>query len=239
MKWDLRPARDHGLPFGERLRSHRRETGLIGLAAGGAWRSTVRLYLLAMHRFAVEGAEQLPAAPCILVGNHTSHLDALSLGAALPGRLARRASALAAGNVFFGSIATAAFASTALNAMPIWRDRTSPEDLAFLRARLIEDGLVYLLFPEGTRARDGVMGRFRPGLGALVAGSAVPVVPCYLEGAFACWPASRRWPRPGRLRLRIGAPLRFDGVANDREGWKLVAHEAEAAVRALAPMAPS
>jgi 1-acyl-sn-glycerol-3-phosphate acyltransferase len=102
-----------------------------------------------------------------------------------------------------------------------------------MRARLIEDELVYILFPEGTRSRDGAMGSFRPGLGAFVAGSQVPVVPCHIEGAFAAWPAVRRFPRPGKLRLRIGAPLHFADVAQDRTGWAEVAARSEAAVRAL------
>ncbi len=232
--WQMRSARDLELSLGARLRSHRRERGLLGLAGNAAWRAAVRCYLAAAHRLEVTGAAHLPAAPpFVMVGNHTSHLDALSLGAALPGRLARHAVALAAGDVFFRSAATATFAATALNALPIWRDSTSTDDLAFLRARLAEDGMVFILFPEGTRSRDGALGRFRPGLGAFVAGSAVPVVPCWLGGAHACWPATRRLPRPGKLRLAIGAPLRFDSVPNDRDGWKQVASQAEQAVRTL------
>ena len=219
--WQMRPARDLGLPLADRLRSHRREGGLLSLVGNAVWRAAVRCYLVAAHRLEVTGTEHLPAAPpFVMVANHTSHLDALALGSALPGRLARHA-------------ATAAFAATALNALPIWRDSTSPEDLALLRMRLAEDGMVFILFPEGTRSRNGVLGRFRPGLGAFVAGSAVPVVPCYLEGAHACWPATRRLPRPGKLRLVIGPPRRFDRVPNDRRGWKQVALEAEQAVHKL------
>ena len=233
--WQLRPARDLHLSPAARLRSHRRESGWPGLLAGALWRGAVRGYLAVLHRFTVIGRENLPAeAPFVMVCNHGSHLDALCLAAALPGPLARRAVALAAGEVFFGSLAGAAFAATALNAMPIWRKRTSPEDLAFLRLRLAEDGLVFVLFPEGTRTRTGEMGRFRPGLGALVAGSEVPVVPCHLDGAHRCWPPTRRLPRPGRLTLRIGRPQRFPTASDDREGRAAVAAAAESAVRALA-----
>lgn len=232
--WDLRPARDLDLSLAARLRSHRRETGLPGVLAGSLWRNVVRGYLAAAHRLEITGRENLPTEPpFVLVGNHGSHLDALCLGAALPGRLARRSIALAAGDVFFGSLASAAFAATALNAMPIWRKHTSRDDLAFLRLRLVQDKLVFVLFPEGTRTRNGDMGRFRPGLGALVAASRVPVVPCYLDGAFRCWPPTRRLPRPGKLRLRLGPALSFTDTADDRQGWAQVALEAEQAVRSL------
>lgn len=235
-EWELRPARDFGLPFAERLKSQRREPGLLGTVSHAAWLAAVRAYLAVVHRLDVIGRENIPqAAPFIMVGNHTSHLDALSLSAALPRRLGVQSVALAAGNVFFGNLAAAMFAATALNALPIWREETTPEDLAFLRQRLAEDHMVFILFPEGTRARDGVMKRFRAGLGAFVAGTDIAVLPCHLTGAYGCWPAQRALPRPGKLSLRIGPPLTFAGTANDPRGWRDVAQHAEAAVRALAP----
>ena len=77
-------------------------------------------------------------------------------------------------------------------------------------------------------------------LGMLTAGTAVPIVPCHLEGAFEAFPAGVRLPRPHRVRLRIGRPLVFDAVPNTRVGWERVVSEAEAAVRLLAdpPEAP-
>jgi 1-acyl-sn-glycerol-3-phosphate acyltransferase len=207
MEWKLRPARDLGLAPGDRLRSLSRERGLVGMAANAVWRRALRLYLRLFHRLEVEGLDNLPPPPFVLIANHSSHLDALVLAGSLRGEAARAAHALAAGEVFFGSGAGAAFAAYAINALPIWRGRTRRGDLQTLRERLVEDRLVYILFPEGTRSRTGEMGPFQPGLATLVAGTSVPVVPCWIEGAHAAWPPQRRWPRPGRLGLRIGAPL--------------------------------
>ena len=235
MEFDLRPARDHGLDPADRLRSLSRERGLGSVLLGSAWRALVRGYLAAFHRLEVTGRENLPPAPFVLVANHASHLDALTLSAVLRGEAARRAHALAAGDTFFTSTRTSAFAAYAVNALPVWRKRTRPSEIATLRQRLVEDRLVYILFPEGTRCRDGAMAAFQPGIGALVAGSDVPVVPCFLEGAFAAWPPQRRFPRPGKLRLSIGAPVRCDDLPGGRAGWEETARRAEAAVRALAP----
>jgi 1-acyl-sn-glycerol-3-phosphate acyltransferase len=234
MKWDLRPARDVEMSPLARLRSHHREVGLAGLILQGIWRRVLRLYLRLYHRLEVTGRDNLPPPPFVMIANHSSHLDALTLAASLRGRASRRAFALAAGDTFFTTLRGSAFAAYAVNAMPIWRRKTSAGDLAFLRARLAEDGLVYILFPEGTRSRNGEMGRFLPGIGAMVAGATVPVVPCHLDGAFAAWPAGARGPWPGKLRLRIGAPLRFEEVANDKAGWMQVAAACEAAVKGLA-----
>ncbi|WP_439576901.1 lysophospholipid acyltransferase family protein [Elioraea sp.] len=234
MEWKLRPARDLGLPAAARLRSLNREPGLIGVAVNALWRQLVRFYLRLFHRLSVTGMEHLPTAPpFVLIANHASHLDALTLASVLRGPSARNARALAAGETFFGSAGVAMIAAYAINAFPVWRGRTRQGDLATLRARLTEDALVYILFPEGTRTRDGTMARFQPGIGALVAGTEVPIVPCVIEGAFAAWPPQRRWPRPGRLRLAIGPALRFADVVNERAGWIAVASSCESAVRAL------
>lgn len=208
-EWRLRPARDLDLAPGERLRSLARERGLTGVAANWIWRRAIRAYLALAHRLEVEGRENLPDPPFVMIANHCSHLDALTLAAALRGEAARQAHALAAGEVFFGSDPGAVFSAYAINALPIWRGGTTRGALEMLRTRLVEDRLVYILFPEGTRSRTGEMGPFQGGLARLVAGTDVPIVPCWIEGAFACWPASRKWPRPGKLRLRIGEPLRF------------------------------
>lgn len=232
--WELRPARDHGLKPGERLRSVGREPGLGSTATAAMWRGLVRSYLRAVHRLEVEGRANLPPPPFVMVGNHASHLDALALSAALPPSLEGNVFALAAGDTFFTSGAKAAFAAYAINALPVWRSKTSARDLAGLRARLHEDRAVLILFPEGTRTRTGEMGRFKPGIGALVAGTAAPVVPCYLRGAFEAWPPGRALPRPGRLHLTIGKPLEFSGVGKDRAGLNAVSAACEEAVRDLA-----
>ena len=232
--WELRPARDHGLSPGERLRSHGRERGLGGATTAVAWRRLVWLYLRLVHRFRVTGRDRLPPPPFVVVANHGSHLDALAVSAGLPWQVARRAYALAAGDTFFTSTAAAAFAAYAVNALPVWRRRTTAADLDGMRRRLTDEGAVLILFPEGTRTRTGTMGRFQPGIGALVAGRDIPVVPCFLEGAFAAWPPTRRLPRPGRVRLHIGPPLRFASHAADRAGMADTARACEAAVRALA-----
>ncbi len=232
--WKLKPAADLGLSSRERLKSLRRESGLIGAGLHLAWWALVKLYLRLFHRLSITGREHLPQAPpFVMVANHSSHLDALVLSAALPARLCNRAFPIAAGDHFFTSAPVSAFAAVAMNALPLWRKRTRMEHLEALRARLVEQGCVYILFPEGTRARDGVMIAFKPGLGSVVAASDVPVVPCYIDGAFDAFPAQAKWPRPAPVTVRIGLPLVFAELANDKRAWAEIAARTEAAVREL------
>lgn len=52
-----------------------------------------------------------------------------------------------------------------MNALPIWRTNCGAHSLEDLRGRLRRGQSVYVLFPEGTRTRDGAMGKFKPGIG--------------------------------------------------------------------------
>lgn len=234
--WSYRPATDLGLKPSERYRSLAREPGTgEWLTQQIAW-MTARLWLRAVHRLQVEGREHLPSEPpFVLVSNHTSHLDALVLGSLLPARMRGAAFPIAAGDTFFQTPAAAAFAAIVLNALPMWRRSCGQHALESLRTRLIEERCVYIVFPEGTRARDGRLGPFRGGIGRLVAATAVPVVPCRIDGAFEAWPAHKGRPRTGRVRVHVGSPVAFAHVQDDRAGWDRVAATLREAVLALAP----
>lgn len=232
--WQYQPARDLGLPTGERLRSLRRESGLMQTAGHLAWWTLVGWYLRCCHRLQIQGREHLPVQPpFVLVANHCSHLDALVLAAPLSWRLRDRVFPVAAGDTFFHRPLVAAFAVGTLNALPIWRGHTGTQALRQLRQRLVEEPCGYILFPEGTRSRDGAMAPFKPGLGMLVAGTEVPVIPCHIAGAHAALPPHRLIPRFRPIVVRVGPALRFADTANDRDGWLEIARRTEEAVKRL------
>jgi 1-acyl-sn-glycerol-3-phosphate acyltransferase len=233
--WKYDPAHDLGLSERERLRSLRRESGLVGVATRICWWWLVRGYFATGQRITIEGRENLPAAPpFMLVANHCSHLDVLVMATALPLKVRNHVFPIAAGDTFFETPLVSAFAAGMMNALPMWRKNAGRHAMEQLRTRLIGEPCGYILFPEGTRSRTGEMGKFRAGVGMLIAGAPAPVVPCHLEGTFLALPPDRRFPRRASIRLRIGKPLDFHEVANDRDGWDRIATELEAAVRSLA-----
>lgn len=232
--WQYTPAADFGLAPGERVKCVRREAGLVASLMLRLFWALVRLYLRMWHRIRVQGLENLPReTPFVLVANHTSHLDALVLGAFLPSRLRDRVYPISAGDTFFARRSVGWFAALCLNALPLWRRKTCARALSELRERLAAGRCGYILFPEGTRARDGELAGFKPGLGMLVAGTATPVIPCHIEGAFAAWPPGKRLPRPSRLTLRVGKAVEFSDVKDERTGWEAVASEARQCVQEL------
>lgn len=234
-QWEYEPAHDHGLTWQERFRSLRREAGLVSRATGLLWRGAGKLYLKGYHRLSIEGREHLPAnPPFVLAANHSSHLDTLSLASAIPRALSWNTFPLAAGDTFFETPAVSAFAAMFINALPVWRKSCGAHALDELRRRLVEDLSIYILFPEGTRSRDGSMSKFKPGIGRIVGGAPAPVVPCHLSGAWEAFPPDKSLPRPKKIQLKIGAPLDFSGLSNQRGDCRKIADAVETAVRALA-----
>jgi len=232
--WKLQPARDTGLSPSERFRSVRRESGLLESFAHHACFSLIRSYFAIAHRLTIIGRKNLPAhGPFVLAANHCSHLDALTLGAALAPHHRERAFPIAAGDVFFQTKITSTFSAIMLNALPMWRKNCGPHALAELRRKLQEEKAIFIIFPEGGRSRTGSMSHFKHGLGMLVAETNVPVVPCGLIGTFEALPPQRTIPRPMSIRLTVGEPVQFPLIANDRAGWSQIAVDVESRVRDL------
>src|SRR5690242_14369606 len=195
--WSYKPASDLELHSVEKAKSLQRESGLFSDCGHLACHGLARAYFGLYHRMRVAGVEHLPAAPpFVLVANHASHLDALAIASALPRRLCSKVFPIAAGDVFFETPVTSLASAFFLNALPMWRKKCGPHALAELRARLVEEPCGYILFPEGTRSRDGRMQPFKAGLGMLIASTTVPVVPCHLAQTFEAFPPQARFPRP-------------------------------------------
>lgn len=97
------------------------------------------------------------------------------------------------------------------DAIPIERDGLGIGGLKITLRRLRAGELV-LLFPEGTRTRDGELGELRPGFCALARRAEVPIVPVGIDGAFQAWPKGQRYPRRQHVHVQIGAPLTPDQI---------------------------
>lgn len=208
--WRYEPARDLDQPLVERLRRFPREPDMLVYGLRSIAAVAIRMWLKVYHRLEIAGRQHLPATGSfVMVANHASHLDVLCLLAALPLRKLHRAFPAAAQDYFFVNVPRLAIAAIVVNALPFARQVHIRQSLHLCRQLLVNTGNVLIIFPEGTRSTTGTIGAFRPGIGALVAQTDLPVVPCHLAGAFVAWPKGRRLPRPGKLRLKIGAPRSY------------------------------
>ena len=158
------------------------------------------------------GLEHIPhGKPYIIMPNHTSHLDTLTVITAL-GTKAYRLWTLAARDYWFATHFRGWFARTCLNVLPIEREGNFTEFMKDLRAAnevmALNNGL--LIYPEGTRSLDGNLQPFKPGvLSLLIYGPNVPVIPTYIEGTYHAMPKGQNLPKKHPVRIVFGEPLTF------------------------------
>lgn len=219
--WKYKPARDSHLSPIARLRSEAREPGLVSHTIATCSWTVIHTYFRLYHRLRIVGKEHLPTKPpFVLVANHESHLDALVLGACIPSHTRQWVYPIAAGDVFFESPVRSVVATTTINALPIWRKRVGGHALDELKQRLHSGDCAYILFPEGARTRDGKPLRWKPGIGMIIAGTNIPVVPCHISGCFDALRPETKIPRPRPITVTIKPPVSFENSANNREGWE-------------------
>jgi 1-acyl-sn-glycerol-3-phosphate acyltransferase len=182
--------------------------------------------------FRLEGrsAERLPArGPVLLVANHSSFLDPPLVGGVAP----RPLSFMAKAELFRVPLLGALIAR--LNARPVRREGG---DAGALRTalRILQEGGVLLMFPEGTRGPEGMLREPKPGAGMLAVLSGAPVVPVFIQGSGQAWPRGRRLPRPAKVIVTFGEPLAFGRTGADgrKTDYEAVSRAMMAAIGRLA-----
>ncbi len=195
--------------FPTRWARSRAAAALRNLLQVGALRPVLHSQL----RIEVDGRErvgELGDGPLILAANHASHLDAPLVLTSLPAEVRRRTVTLAASDYFFDAWWRAAATGLVFNAAPV--DRTLGGRDA-LPSDLLGEGFNVLIFPEGTRSRDGYAGRFRHGAAHLAFEAGAPIVPIAIQGSWRAMPKGRGWPVRGRPRVQVafGPPLAPEG----------------------------
>jgi len=147
-----------------------------------------------------------------VLSNHQSHLDPPLIGVASN----RRLNYLARETLF--RFAPFAWFIRSVGSIPIDREGSGLSGLKETLKRLRQGGAV-VIFPEGTRSRDGEVAPLKPGFSALARRANVPLVPVGIEGAFAAWPRRRKFPLPAPIAIVFGPPLEPSVVASytDRE----------------------
>ena len=191
-------------------------------------------------RWRVFNAENVPVrGGVILASNHASFLDPPLVGSGLK----RDINYLARESLFrFPGIGALL---RSWNAVPVDRDGGGARGLKAILDRLLAGGAI-ILFPEGTRTRDGKLQPARSGIGLTVIKSTAPVVPVRVFGTFDAYGRHVKLPRPCRVTVKYGRPLSFEQLraeaktcdkARLKEIYQQVADEIMAAIASLEPKA--
>jgi len=179
----------------------------------------------------VRGREHLSAAaPFLLIANHSSHLDTLSVLSLFPLTRLRRIRPVAAADYFERNAFVSRMTKTLFNILPIARKNINAENNPLRRMReAIEAGDSLLIFPEGTRGSGDEIGEFRSGVAHLIEKMPhLPVVPAYLLNMGRSLPKGEFIPVPFFCEIRLGAPRVLTGSRQE------ITRALETAVRELA-----
>jgi 1-acyl-sn-glycerol-3-phosphate acyltransferase len=235
-EWNYETSPDLDKTIIERLKNFPREPEMFVYAIRSLASLMMRAWLKLYHRFEIIGQENLPLeGSFVLVANHSSHLDTLTLLAALPLKKLHRAFPAAAADYFFTSVPRIALSAILVNALPFDRKIQRRQSLQLCQQLLANPGNILILFPEGTRSLAGEIASFKPGIGLLLAGTKIPVIPCYISGAFSAWPKGKLFPRPRQVRLVVGKQRSFSQLEASKQSALQISEELREAVLAIAP----
>ena len=189
-------------------------------------------------RWHVYNAERVPLeGGVILASNHASFLDPPLVGVGVW----RGINYLGRENLF--RFPVMGWVLRQWQVVPVDRDGGGAKGLRAILDRLLAGGAI-ILFPEGTRTRDGKLQPARSGIGLTVIKSTAPVVPVRVFGTFEAYGRDMRFPRPHRVAVKYGQPMRFEQLraeaktcskARLKEIHQQVADEIMAAIAKLEP----
>ena len=168
----------------------------------------------------VEGLEYVPqSGPVILASNHLAVMDSFYL----PLVVRRRITFLAKSEYFTGTGLKGWLSRwffTAVGQVPIDRSNADTAQAALDTAeRVLGEGKLMGMYPEGTRSPDGRLYKGKTGLARLALHTGVPVIPVAMIGTNVVNPPGTTMLRFGRVTVKFGKPMdfsRFDGLAGNR-----------------------
>ncbi len=179
----------------------------------------VRPVLLIVLGMNVRGREHLPEkGPAVLVANHNSHLDTLTLMALFPLKDLHRLRPAAAADYFLANRWLKWFAFTIINIIPLARGGVRKNPLADLEDAL-DDNEILILFPEGSRGEPEKRAEFKRGVAFLAkARPDVPIYPVFMHGLGKALPKGSLILVPFNCDVIAGSPIRWTGEAQSFMG---------------------
>jgi long-chain acyl-CoA synthetase len=215
--------------------------GLIRRVSQATWILPIARCFAWIHVEGLEHVREL-AGPVVFAANHQSHFDGPVILAALPGHI-RKTVAPAMAKEFFkahffpegqpwrkvlGNRLNYYLAAFFFNAFPLpQREAGARQTLRYI-GEVTGAGFSVLIFPEGIRSETGEMTTFRGGIGMIGSRLDLPIVPVRLDGVHKILHVKSTLPRPGRVTVKFGAPMRLKG-----DDYGALALQVERAVRML------
>ena len=179
------------------------------------------------------GLENIPkSGSCLILSNHVSLIDPPAIGIMV---YFRKKTRFMARDTLFGNVFLKYFLEH-VGALPLNRGAGFRGGFEKAFEALKKEELALVAFPEVTRSCDGKLKEGKPGIGLLVLQANLPVVPCYISGAYEAMPKGRLLPLPKKIVFTFGEPftvLPVMGREPTKEDYKRVTAEIMNKIAAL------
>lgn len=167
-------------------------------------------HVITLTEYEIQGLENIPKGPYLIISNHSSHLDGPGLIVLLPDP------------IYFvikkglAQIPVWGWAATRIGFISIDRSRSKSAQKKLRRAvSTIREGRHILVFAEGTRSPDHRLHRFKKGGFHMAIEAGVPILPVAINNSRRLLPKGAPSPKPGTVSVVVGAPIETEGLGKD------------------------
>lgn len=174
----------------------------------GFVRTLLVILVKLLYRYKIVGRENIPKkGPVIIAANHKSYLDPIMIALAVQGR---QVNFMGKDSLF--KIPVLSTIIKWLNTFPVKRGTADKAAIAH-SLKLLKNGEVLLIFPEGTRIRNGGLGKPYPGVTAIALKTGAPIVPIGIIGTDKVVPNGSKTLRFPKITVRVGKPINVEKIA--------------------------
>lgn len=182
------------------------------------WSTRVfKLYLLLWHRIKIRGAENIPETGGVMIAsNHASYIDPPAVGVGYRGRPVHFMARDTLWKKGFGN-----WWMDHVGCIPVSRG-TGDRRALTMTIKMLKEGKVVSMFPEGTRTEDGELQQAKGGIGFIIEKSKCLVVPAYIDGSYEAHPKGAKWIKPVKISVTFGRPITqedFQALGTGRDAY--------------------
>lgn len=192
-------------------------------------RSLAKLVFLTAYGLKVYGLEHFFKGGAIIAPNHTSYYDPPLVGVSWPEEIFFLARKSLFQKPLLGTLIRQ------LNSYPV---TGTAQDLASIKqiCQLLLENKKVVIFPEGIRSYTGELSPIKSGIGMLAIRCRCPIIPVYINGCYAVWNRTHRFPRLwGNVACVFGSPISSDRFheLDKKTAQEAIANEVRRSIEAL------
>ncbi|MDF7826916.1 lysophospholipid acyltransferase family protein [Pontiellaceae bacterium B12227] len=176
-----------------------------------------KLFLLVWHRLGIRGVENIPDEGGVMIAsNHASYLDPPVVGVGYRKRPVHFMARNTLWKPGFGK-----WWMDSVGCIPVSRG-TGDRRALTTTIKLLKEGKVVSMFPEGTRTEDGELQEAKGGVGFIIEKSKCVVVPAYIDGSYAAHAKGAKFIKPLKVTITYGKPITqedFQALGSGRDAY--------------------